>query len=139
MSYKKNTPILMMVYGTLMQGFGNHGYIQAQVFKGKCETINKFALYTRGIPFVYPDEQISTIKGELYEVHADALPFIDGLESHPNWYERKLTPVLTENGEELEAWLYFMPDRSSIGNKRVKTGDYNDRNNEEKVEEVELV
>jgi gamma-glutamylcyclotransferase (GGCT)/AIG2-like uncharacterized protein YtfP len=116
--------MLIMVYGTLMSGFGNNRLLVGQNLIGKCETNEEFALYKSGIPFVYPDKAVSKIKGELYKVEGEeAIRRMDSLEGHPRWYQRRETSV-TCNGKEYTAWLYFYPHEEAMNNSLVINGDY---------------
>ena len=47
---------------------------------------------------------------------------LDILEDHPDWYERKKVKVILENGEEIEAWLYF--NEETEGRKVIYSGDF---------------
>ena len=32
---------------------------------------------------------------------------IDGLEGHPNWYKREIIPIELNDGNTVDAWIYF--------------------------------
>ena len=49
------------------------------------------------------------ITGELYAVSAAGLKLLDQLEEHPDWYERRLRPVIDSAGQVRQAWIYFFP------------------------------
>jgi len=123
---------LLFVYGTLKRGFGNHDLLYRARFIGNAVTKHKYALYESGIPFVYPFEEVSQIKGEVYEVDRETLECIDALEGHPFWYRRQQVPVILESGREVTAWIYFYPER--VGTLNV-TGEYTGGFPEEEVEE----
>jgi len=112
--------VLLFVYGTLMSGFGNNVLLRDQKLIGSGETVNDYTMYASGIPFVSDEKETSKIKGELWEVHPSRMPSLDGLEGHPDWYQRKLVPI-TVDGEEFQAWLYFNTDNR--GN-LIEDGDY---------------
>lgn len=114
----------IFVYGTLKKGFSNHRLLEGAEFAGNAKTLEKFSLYESGIPYVFKDETVSHIYGELYQLDELTLENIDGLEGHPDWYRRKEVDVLTENGETITAWLYFYPEKRG---KLVKTGRYERR------------
>ncbi len=102
----------VFVYGTLKRGFSNHYYLADAKFIGNATTKEKYAMYEDfGIPFVYKDEKVSHIKGEVYEVDDATLSAIDHLEGHPEVYKRELVKVILENGEEIDAWIYFYPEK----------------------------
>lgn len=112
--------VLLFVYGTLMSGFGNNVLLRDQKLIGSGETVNDYTMYASRIPFVSDEKETSKIKGELWEVHPSRMPSLDGLEGHPDWYQRKLVPI-TVDGEEFQAWLYFNTDNR--GN-LIEDGDY---------------
>ncbi len=99
----------LFVYGTLKKGFSNHHFLKGAKFLGKAITKHKYALYETSIPYAYPYEKVSPIRGELYEVDTQTIRKIDLLEGHPHAYRREKVPVLLENGEEVFAWIYFYP------------------------------
>lgn len=118
--------MLLMVYGTLMNNFHNNGLLKEQKYLGKCETKEKYTMYVNGIPYVFPDKETSTIKGELWEVSGeDYIQDLDSLEGHPDWYERKEIEV-DFNGKSITVWLYFMPDSSVTLSTMtiIKNGDF---------------
>ena len=115
----KNT-ILLFAYGTLMSGYGNNYYLRNQKFIGNGTTNEKYTMYASGIPFINEEEKTSQIHGELWEVDIKALPYIDALEGHPDWYQRKQV-LVTVNGNEYTAWLYF---NNSNGGTKVLDGNY---------------
>ena len=117
--------VLLFVYGTLMSGYGNNRLLKESYLIGKAETIGEYSLYASGIPYVYPDNKISKIKGELWEVTPQQLPRIDQLESHPNWYQRQIVKVKCDD-KIYDAWLYFMPDSSVTRCELITSGDYRD-------------
>ena len=128
--------ILVMVYGTLMTGYGNNRLLEGQTLIGECVTEEKYALYTSGIPFVYPDEEVSNIIGELWKVEGEeAIRRMDSLEGHPKWYQRRETEVIC-NGETIIAWLYFYPHEEVTSRKLVINGDF--RNPEFVTEKEEV-
>lgn len=116
---KKNT-VLLFAYGTLMSGYGNNHYLRNQKLIGAGTTDKEYTMYASGIPFINENEKTSQIHGELWEVESSALPYIDNLEGHPNWYQRKQIPV-TVNGEKYTAWLYF---NNENGGKKVLDGNF---------------
>jgi len=106
----------VFVYGTLKRGFGNHALLSGARFVGRARTKHKYALYESGIPFLYPYESVSFIKGEVYEVDDITLDSLDALEGHPFWYRREKAPVILDNGKEVEAWIYFYPEKEGVLN-----------------------
>jgi gamma-glutamylcyclotransferase (GGCT)/AIG2-like uncharacterized protein YtfP len=101
---------LVAVYGTLKKGFGNHYLIEGQKFLGIGETPPDYAMLSFGS---YPgaidgDERIQV---EVYEVENKALQRMDNLEGHPSFYRRNLTPIIMDNGDIKEAWMYSLCHR----------------------------
>lgn len=127
MSDNKN--INIAVYGTLRQGFGNHRVLGNSKLISSGWTKEKYKLTASGIPFVKKDEPVSNVKVEVYSVTPEQLPTVDALEGYnPNdhegsWYKRTPIQVKLDNGEEIEASIYF-GDRE--GNTLIATGDYAD-------------
>ena len=114
----------LFTYGTLMQGFSNHYLLKRAEWVGAAKTLEKYSLYESGIPFVFKDESVSHIYGELYLVDELTLKIIDRLEGHPVWYRREEVQVITEKEVNVTAWLYFYPEKRG---KLVKTGIYEQR------------
>jgi len=131
-----NYKILLAVYGTLRNRYANHEfYIKDALedgrakFIGKGKTLDKYTMYCAGIPFVIEDEPTSNIVVEVYEIRdEDVMRRIDMLEGHPEWYRRKLVPVVLDNGEVIDAWMYFYVsgDLRDSGLVKVVSGDYKD-------------
>ncbi|WP_423792692.1 gamma-glutamylcyclotransferase family protein [Methanocaldococcus indicus] len=113
---------LIFVYGTLRsECWNNKKYLKNSKFVGKGKTKEKYAMYADLIPYVVEDEKISHIVGEVYDVDEETLRRIDMLEGHPTFYKRKKVKIVLDNGEEVEAWLYFYPEPYGV---LVKSGDY---------------
>ena len=115
-----NKNVLLFAYGTLMSGYGNNQYLRNQKLIGAGTTDEQYTMYASGIPFINENKQTSQIHGELWEVEPKAMPYIDALEGHPNWYQRKQIPV-TVDGVKYTAWLYFNDDN---GGKIVEDGNF---------------
>lgn len=101
------------VYGTLKKGGTNSHRLHDSEFIGAGKTANKH-LMSRGkhgfIPFM--SKNVNNVKGhnchvEVYEVDTSTLADIDRLEAHPTWYKRELTPIILNNGERVDAYVYF--------------------------------
>ena len=110
----------VFVYGTLRKGFSNHHYLKNSKFLGKARTKERYTMVAASIPFVNKTPS-TQIVGEVYEVDVATLKKLDVLEGHPNWYIREKVPVILEDGQEIEAWIYFN-DREH--GEFVETGDY---------------
>src|SRR5690606_10963772 len=119
------------VYGTLRRGYSNNGLTSGSELIGKGITVDSHSMYASGIPYVMEKGGDSRITVEVYEVPENQVPRIDSLEGHPDWYQRRETPVELENGEVIDAWLYFM-DVSESRRKEINliaSGNYEDYRN----------
>jgi len=95
---------LLFVYGTLKKGGSRHQPLSRQRFLGNRRTRPRYALYHMGnYPAMVEAEPGDVIEGELYEVEARLLDWLDTIEGVPDWFE--LGQVELENGEV--AWAYF--------------------------------
>lgn len=121
--------MLVFVYGTLMSGLSNHGYLSKAQFLGRAKTKEKYSLFCRGIPYVDKRSNLYHIEGEIYEITDGILKTLDILEGHPNFYCREEIQVITEEGEEKTCFIYFC--RPSGSAELRKNGNYR-----EYVEEV---
>jgi gamma-glutamylcyclotransferase (GGCT)/AIG2-like uncharacterized protein YtfP len=113
---------LVFVYGTLRRGYGNHYLLEEGArLLDLARTAQAYALYALEIPFAIKDQAVSTLRGEIYAVTPECLARLDELEEHPTWYRRELVEVVTDQGDNLQAWLYFYPEpRGGL----VPSGDY---------------
>jgi len=105
-------------------GYNNHRLLLSSEFIDEGRTVNDFALYANGIPYVSDNEQVSQIYGELYLVSPRILLTLDMLEGHPSWYKRKKVPIETLNGKIYNAWLYFNETKTD---NLITSGDYADK------------
>lgn len=96
----------VFVYGTLMNGHGNHGsYLSQSKYMGKGE-ITGYALYVvSSFPGIVP-ESGAKVKGEVYEVDQTTLSRLDCLEGEGSLYLRKQVDVLI-NEQIVQAWTYI--------------------------------
>ena len=124
----KETPYVF-VYGTLMEGFGNHMYLSDSAKICNATTHEKYTMYANGVPFVVKNIPSVNISGELYKVDHEVLAYnLDTLEGHPDFYRREVVEVNGDNEKMYEAWLYFYPSENlAIGRvipERVLSGSY---------------
>jgi len=128
-----NKNIKIAVYGTLREGYGNHGVLGNSKLIDSGWTKDKYKLTASGIPFVNSKEPISKIKVEVYDVTPEQLPIVDGLEGYrpgdtsKTGYYREPVPVELDGGEEIEASLYFHDGASNAT--LIESGDYTDYRN----------
>lgn len=119
-------PLNIAVYGTLREGFGNHGLISRgdteKVGKGK--TVGFHTLTAHGIPFVKKDTGDHRVVVEVYQVNdLETLSDLDSLEGHPRWYKREIEKIELEDGSVVDAWLYFNEEQAPTV---ITSGDYED-------------
>ncbi len=92
---------MVMVYGTLKAGYGNHRLLEVCTFEGPAQI--KGTLYDLGAFPALSLHGNTDVHGELYEVDDATLERLDYLEGHPRFYLRQ--KVETNNGP---AWVYTM-------------------------------
>jgi gamma-glutamylaminecyclotransferase len=108
----------VFVYGTLKRGFANAPYLPPHRFAGRATTTEPYPLVVAHGWFVpvLLDEPGSgrRVSGELLEVDADGLAFLDAFESvgDPRGYRRQTIAVTTAAGDT-EAWAY-LKDRRQV-------------------------
>jgi gamma-glutamylaminecyclotransferase len=119
----EQTPYVF-VYGTLMSGFGNNRLLKDSAMIDYASTEDEYVLVSNGvIPYLMDDVKDSYIIGEVYEVNEKTLKNLDDLEGHPNWYQRRIINVVSDVGDRLRAWAYFMPVKPQ-GAEVIELGDY---------------
>jgi gamma-glutamylaminecyclotransferase len=119
--------ITLFVYGTLKRGYPNHRRLmQAGCrYLGTAATTKSFSLWAAQVPYLVREEIASTpIQGELYEVEANQLPYLDNFEGHPNWYRRETITVHDATGKAMQAEAYVFIARLPPGSVRLDGGDY---------------
>ncbi|MBV9881367.1 MAG: gamma-glutamylcyclotransferase [Gemmatirosa sp.] len=84
---------LLFVYGTLRQGGPNHALLARARALGPATTVDRYALFVDGVPFLAPAPAVHRVRGEVYAVDAATLAEVDRLEGHPVWYERRPVAV----------------------------------------------
>lgn len=105
----------VFVYGTLKQGFGNHGILNRAKFVGIGTTVSgAFKMLDGGFPMVLTDG-LFKVTGELYEVPDETtLKNLDRLEGVPTLFVRH--PVEVEvQGETYDALMYVGAERYQHG------------------------
>lgn len=113
--------MILFFYGTLKRGRSNHGFLKDCEFLGEAYTSKDYTLIVSGLPFLIEREG-EGCKGELYEVPPEALKYIDRLEGHPDFYERKpIKAYNIDDRQEVQCEAYVHPD--VFGNTMVKDYD----------------
>ncbi len=94
--------MLLFVYGTLKQGYGNHRLLNKAEFLGTTQTKDKYILLNSGFPVMMePNPHLKfpelPVRGEVYRIDRDVhLSNLDALEGEGHMYLRKLVPLLDE-------------------------------------------
>lgn len=108
--------MLVFVYGSLKQGFGNHCVMERAggAFVGVATLPGHRMFSLGGFPGILPSDDLSHfVTGELYEVDPDRLGPLDALEGYsahrePNsMYLRRVRTVATPDGNEVSASVYI--------------------------------
>lgn len=98
------------VYGTLKAGHGNHHLLEGSHCIGTGITADRYPMVVSSIPFLIDDVGTGHhVHVEVYRVDADTLDALDGLEGHPNWYQRRKKMVKLDKGGTVMAWIYVIP------------------------------
>ena len=102
----------VFVYGTLMKGETNHGFLRHSTFLGNA-AIEGYEMYNVGLfPAIIPGDGLAI--GEVYSVPVEDIPSIDSLEGEGSLYEKKCERI-TLNGEVTFAFLYvYLSDCSDL-------------------------
>jgi gamma-glutamylcyclotransferase (GGCT)/AIG2-like uncharacterized protein YtfP len=115
--------MLVAVYGSLRQGFGNHQRFLSHLKPLGLDLIEGWDMYSLGaFPAIVGGSGAVVV--EVYDVDDNTLRMLDGLEGFPHFYNR--SQVSTEYGE---AWVYhFNEDWSGRANyhHKVESGDWRD-------------
>jgi gamma-glutamylaminecyclotransferase len=119
----KETPYVF-VYGTLMKGFNNNILLRNSLMIDTATTEEKYTLVASGIPYLLDKSSDTYVSGEVYQVDENTLDSLDSLEGHPVWYNRRIINVISEKGDKIKAWTYFMG--GNPGGTVIESGDYRD-------------
>ncbi|HVS63237.1 MAG TPA: gamma-glutamylcyclotransferase family protein [Thermoanaerobaculia bacterium] len=110
----------LFVYGTLLRGERNHGYLEGCGFLRETATEPGFALVDLG---GYPGmikAASGCVAGELYRVGSEALLAIDQLEQHPDVYWRTRVRLVDRRGVQ----TYLLRPELARGRLLVPGGDW---------------
>lgn len=129
---------LVFVYGSLRQGFGNHGLLAENNAKFIGNSTIRARLYTEhwGWPFIkFSWSNKERVVGEVYEVDRPCMNRLDQLEGYSynrshNLFNRKR--ATTDKGQIV--WIYeggeSLLQRTSISAVHIKSGDWKIAKNE---------
>ncbi len=101
---------LVMVYGSLLSGFGNHRVLAqhgAELVGTAVTADARFTMRSLGAFPAVCRGGADAIRGEVYRVGVAALAALDRLEGHPDWYRRERVPVEL-CGEVARPWVYLL-------------------------------
>jgi len=120
----ENKTFKLFTYGTLMKGECNEHLLKEARFLGKATTKPMYKLFRIDGNFVFPaiiDTGDTAVSGEVYEVPMSALPSMDRMEGHPNFYRRQSVELT----EMKDAVAYFFVDKDSLKQyPEIKSGDW---------------
>lgn len=97
----------LFVHGTLRRGCRDNGLLADGTFSGRAETAQHYALCLVNEKPLVTKRPVSAIKGEVYAVTDEMLRLVDRFAGHPRVNRRELVSVQLEDGQTVEAWLYF--------------------------------
>ncbi len=113
----------IFAHGTLRRGCRNNALIADAISLGRAETIEQYALFTIDKKCVVTRRPECSIKGDVFAVTDEMLTLVDRFEGHPRINKRELISCKLEDGNTLDAWIYFhiQPLRNSV---LVESGEY---------------
>ncbi|MCB9532025.1 MAG: gamma-glutamylcyclotransferase [Myxococcales bacterium] len=115
----------VFVYGTLLPGLPNHGWLRGARSLGPATTERSFALYDLGHYPAAVTGGDAALRGEVFEVDAAGLARLDILEDVPALYTRALVPVVVSGSHRhVTAWVYTLAAPLPRGAVPIPDGDY---------------
>ena len=124
----------VMVYGSLMEGKGNHAYMQSaegtfiEKVVSKNPSFTMYSMNNGAFPAIV-EEGDSKFAGELYAVPGEGIAyFLDYLEGYPVLYDRKIIEVEgVESHHQYKAVVYIMSKdyANAMGSKEGENITYN--------------
>lgn len=109
--------MLVAVYGTLKQGYGNNRYLTGKTLVGTGQTKKHLTMIDSGFPVVIDRRQSKKkqhrVAVEVYDIgdDRDCLARMDRLEAEGHMYHRRITTILMDDGRKLECSIYIGADR----------------------------
>tara|TARA_R110002020_G_scaffold293797_2_gene509531 strand:- start:1057 stop:1542 length:486 start_codon:yes stop_codon:yes gene_type:complete len=127
-AWEEDEYIDIFVYGTLMKGFGNHYFLQHEVFLGYGETKPEYTFYNLGnFPAMVAGGDTS-VKGEIYEVHPQTVQWLDKLEGvAEGLYKREEITLAGSSPRGLTKVSTYIFPRENLEPRRdvpIKSGDW---------------
>jgi len=125
---------LILVYGSLRQGMGNHGLLADSEFLGEYNFEDNYVMLDwGGFPALTPSEEIYPIVGEVYKVDEATYRRVEMLEGYPNFYDR--IEVNTPYGK---AGMYFVHNSHRTNDSIVEDGNWVKRVEKRNKERADL-
>lgn len=125
----------LFVYGTLRSPVGGppedtqyHGRIADGIESAAPALLDNAVLIDCGsYPALGPGDGV--VRGEVFTISDDVLAVADGIEGHPDFYERRVETVAMVDGSTVEAWVYWAPDSllNVPGGSTIESGDWFER------------
>lgn len=109
--------MLVAVYGTLKQGYGNNRYLQGKTLVGTGRTKKHLTMINAGFPVIIDRKKSKKkqhqVRVEVYDIGDDqiCLQNMDRLEGEGHMYHRRVTTILMDDGRKLECSIYIGDDR----------------------------
>jgi len=97
----------LFVHGSLRRGCRDNGLISAGTFLNRAETAKHSALCPVNEKPPVVKRPVSVIKGEVYSVTDEMLTVVKRIMGQKRINQRELVPVRFEDGQTVDAWLYF--------------------------------
>lgn len=103
--------ILVFVYGTLKQGYGNNRLLKTATFLGPAISVeNNYQMQDHGFPILWQNEGSGArVMGEVYRINEEQLTNCDHLEGNGRMYTRaeRSFMLLKRGGSVVTAWVYL--------------------------------
>lgn len=106
--------ILLFVYGTLRRGSGHEmgrWLAQEAEWRGPARCPGAALYRVSWYPALRPAAADRVVRGDLYRIDARLWPALDAFEgvtgAAQDEYEKRLSPVLMDDGRALSAWVYW--------------------------------
>ena len=101
---------LVFVYGSLKRGYKLHYLLESQLSLGNAVTQPLYRLFDLGsYPGLIEWPEGLTIHGEVYQVDADCLAQLDGVEGVAErlYVRRRISLQTSFEGKEIHAWFWL--------------------------------
>ncbi|MCS7231603.1 MAG: gamma-glutamylcyclotransferase family protein, partial [Elusimicrobiota bacterium] len=92
-------------------GEGKFKFIGRAYLKGYLFVYVGYSEYRKGAVANIIEKEDSVVWGGLYEIDSECLCKLDKYEGCPCVYQRKLLTVITDDGREFQAYVYFRKEK----------------------------